>query len=70
MGCFAFPTDREDAMLRLALVSLVISALAAAFGFGGVANELDDIARMVFFIAIVLFVFLLVAGLTAGKKLW
>jgi uncharacterized membrane protein YtjA (UPF0391 family) len=57
-------------MLRLALLCLVISALAAVFSFAGVTTELDDIARIVFFIAIVLFVFLLVAGLTAGKKLW
>ena len=38
-------------MLRLALICLVISAVAAVFGFGGVATELDDIARIVFFIA-------------------
>nr|WP_294507353.1 DUF1328 domain-containing protein [uncultured Rhodopila sp.] len=57
-------------MLRLALLCLVISILAAVFGFGGVATELDDIARILFFIAVALFVFLLVAGLTAGKKLW
>jgi uncharacterized membrane protein YtjA (UPF0391 family) len=57
-------------MLRLALVCLVISILAAVFGFGGVVTELDDIARIIFFIAIVLFVLLLVAGLTAGNKLW
>jgi uncharacterized membrane protein YtjA (UPF0391 family) len=57
-------------MLRLALVCLVISVLAAVFGFGGVATELDGIARILFFITGALFVFLLVAGLTAGKKLW
>jgi uncharacterized membrane protein YtjA (UPF0391 family) len=57
-------------MLRLALLCLVISVLAGIFGFGGVATELDDIARILFFIAVALFVFLLVAGLTAGNKLW
>ena len=55
-------------MLRVALICLVISALAAVFGFGGVATERDDIARILFFIAVALFVSLLVAGLTAGKK--
>nr|WP_294525029.1 DUF1328 domain-containing protein [uncultured Rhodopila sp.] len=57
-------------MLRLALICLIVSILAAVFGFGGVAPEFDDIARMLFFIAAALFVFLLVAGLTVGKKLW
>nr|WP_294544121.1 DUF1328 domain-containing protein [uncultured Rhodopila sp.] len=57
-------------MLRLAVACLVISALAAVFGFGGVTTELDGIARIVFFIAIVLFVFLLVAGVTVGGELW
>jgi uncharacterized membrane protein YtjA (UPF0391 family) len=57
-------------MLRLALACLVISIMAAVFGFGGVASEFDDIARMLFYLAVTLFVFLLIAGLRAGNKLW
>ncbi len=57
-------------MLRLALLSLVISIVAAVFGFSGVVPESDDIARILFFVAIVVFVVLLVAGLKAGNKLW
>jgi uncharacterized membrane protein YtjA (UPF0391 family) len=57
-------------MLRLALFFLVVSIVAAIFGFGGVAVATADIARILFFIAIVVFVVLLVAGLMAGSTLW
>ena len=57
-------------MLRLALFFLVVSIIAAIFGFGGIASASADIARILFFIAIVIFVVLLVAGLMAGSTLW
>jgi uncharacterized membrane protein YtjA (UPF0391 family) len=57
-------------MLRLALFFLVVSIVAAIFGFGCVAAASADIARILFFIAIVVFVVLLVAGLMAGSTLW
>ena len=57
-------------MLRLALFFLVISIVAAIFGFGGIARASADIAKILFFIAIVMFVVLLVAGLMAGSTLW
>ena len=56
-------------MLRLALFFLVVSIVAAIFGFGGIAAASADIARILFFIAIVIFVVLLVAGLMAGSTL-
>lgn len=57
-------------MLRLALFFLVVSLVAALFGFGGIAAATADIARILFFIAIVVFVVLLVAGMMAGSTLW
>jgi len=57
-------------MLRLALFFLVVSVIAAIFGFGGIAAISADIARILFFIAIVFFVVLLVAGLVTGSTLW
>ena len=57
-------------MLRLALFFLVVSLVAAVFGFGGIAAAAADIARILFFIAIVIFVVLLVAGLMAGSTLF
>ncbi|MDC0718167.1 DUF1328 domain-containing protein [Nannocystis bainbridge] len=56
-------------MLRWAVVFFIISIIAAVFGFGGVANAASDIAQVLFFIFIVIFAVMLVAGLVAGKKI-
>jgi uncharacterized membrane protein YtjA (UPF0391 family) len=57
-------------MLKLALFFLVISLIAALFGFTGISAASADIARILFFIAIVIFLVLLVAGLMAGSTLF
>jgi uncharacterized membrane protein YtjA (UPF0391 family) len=50
-------------MLRLALLFLVVSLIAAIFGFGGIAVASAEIARVIFFIFLVLFVVALLGGL-------
>jgi uncharacterized membrane protein YtjA (UPF0391 family) len=57
-------------MLRLALFFFVVSIIAAVFGFGGIAAVSADIARILFFIFIAVFLVLLVAGLMVGSTLW
>jgi uncharacterized membrane protein YtjA (UPF0391 family) len=57
-------------MLRLALFFLVVSLVAALFGFGGIAVAAAGIARVLFFVTIVIFLVLLVAGLMAGSSLF
>jgi uncharacterized membrane protein YtjA (UPF0391 family) len=49
-------------LLRWALLFLVIALIAAVFGFGGVAEGATDIARVLFFIFVAIFVVLLVLG--------
>lgn len=49
-------------MLYYALVFLLISVVAAAFGFGGIAGTSAEFARILFFVFLVLFVVSLVAG--------
>jgi uncharacterized membrane protein YtjA (UPF0391 family) len=49
-------------LLRWALLFLVIALIAAAFGYGGIAAGAADIARVLFFIFLAIFVILLVAG--------
>ena len=49
-------------MLRLALVFLVIALVAAFFGFGLVASMSYDIAKIFFFIFIVLAVLAFIGG--------
>ena len=50
-------------MLYWALVFLLVSLVAALFGFGGISVAAADIARILFFVFIVLFVLSLVFGL-------
>jgi uncharacterized membrane protein YtjA (UPF0391 family) len=49
-------------MLHWALVFLIVALIAAAFGFGGIAASSAGIAKILFFIFLVLFVVSLVAG--------
>jgi len=50
-------------MLHYAVVFLVIALIAALFGFGGIAAGAVEIAKVLFFIFLVLFVVSLVVGL-------
>jgi len=54
-------------MLKLAVLFLVIGGVLALLGFGGVGGAFIGIAKILFFIAIILFVIFLVLGLIAGK---
>jgi uncharacterized membrane protein YtjA (UPF0391 family) len=54
-------------LLKWALVFLVISLIAALFGFGGIAEGSADIAKVLFAIFLIVFVVLLVLGVTAVK---
>ena len=49
-------------MLRWTLAFLILAIIAAAFGFGGIASGAVDIARILFFLFVVLFVISLVVG--------
>lgn len=51
-------------LLKWALIFLVISLVAALFGFTGIAAASADIARILFYIFVVIFMVLLILGLT------
>jgi len=53
-------------MLRLAILFLVIALIAALFGFGGIAGAATDIARILFFVFLVLFLASLLFGSLRG----
>jgi uncharacterized membrane protein YtjA (UPF0391 family) len=55
-------------MLRWALIFLVIALVAGALGFTGVAGASIAIAKTLFYIFLVVFLVLLVAGLVIGKR--
>ncbi len=50
-------------LLYYAIVFLVVAIVAAALGFGGVAGTAMEGAKLLFWVAIVLFVITLIAGL-------
>lgn len=55
-------------MLKGALIFLVLGVVLAALGFGGIGGAFVGIAKILFFIAIAVFLIFLVLGVTAAKK--
>jgi uncharacterized membrane protein YtjA (UPF0391 family) len=55
-------------MLRYAAIFFVIAIIAALFGFGGIAAGASDVARVLFFLFLVMFLFSLIWGLATGKR--
>lgn len=52
-------------MLKWALIFFIVSLVAALFGFTGIATGAAAIAKILFYIAVALFVLFLVLGLLA-----
>lgn len=50
-------------MLSWAVTFLVIALIAALLGFGGIAGTAIEIAKIIFFVAIILFLISAVVGL-------
>jgi uncharacterized membrane protein YtjA (UPF0391 family) len=57
-------------MLRLALFFFVVSLVAALFGFTGISAATAGLAKLIFFLFIVICVVFLIAGLMLGSVLW
>lgn len=55
-------------MLKWAFVFLVIGLIAALLGFTSIAGASIAIAKVLFFVFMVIFVVLLIAGLTAARR--
>lgn len=55
-------------MPKWALIFLVISLLAGVLGFTGLAGAAVDIAKILFFVAVAIFLVMLVLGYTIFKK--
>lgn len=54
-------------MLKWALIFFIISLVAGVFGFTGIATGAAAVAKLLFYIAIALFLLFLVLGLIALK---
>jgi uncharacterized membrane protein YtjA (UPF0391 family) len=57
-------------MLGLVVTLLIIALIAAVLGFGGIAGAAVGMAKIVFFVALVLFLISLVFGLARGSLRW
>jgi uncharacterized membrane protein YtjA (UPF0391 family) len=55
-------------MLGWAVTFLIIALIAAVLGFGGIAGTAIEIAKIIFFVAIVLFLISAVFGLVGGRR--
>jgi uncharacterized membrane protein YtjA (UPF0391 family) len=60
--------DRELVMFGWALTFLIVALIAAALGFGGIAGAAVGIAKIIFFVAILLFLISAVAGAMRGRS--
>jgi uncharacterized membrane protein YtjA (UPF0391 family) len=56
-------------MLSWVVTFLIIALIAGILGFGGVAGASIEIAKIIFFIAVVLFLVSAVVGLARGRRI-
>ena len=54
-------------MLGWALTFLIVALIAAVLGFGGIAGFAVEIAKIIFFVAVLLFLISAVVGLARGR---
>jgi uncharacterized membrane protein YtjA (UPF0391 family) len=57
-------------VLKWAIIFFLVSVVAAFFGFTNVAAGAQSIARLLFFLFVVLFLIVLVFGVIAGQTLF
>ncbi len=55
-------------MIGWAVTFLIIALIAAVLGFGGIAGVAIEAAKIVFFVAIVLFAISVIAGFVRGRR--
>jgi uncharacterized membrane protein YtjA (UPF0391 family) len=68
-GALLRPVKKEEsAMLSWVVTFLVIALIAGVLGFGGIAGASVEIAKAIFFIAVILFLVSAVVGLVRGRS--
>jgi uncharacterized membrane protein YtjA (UPF0391 family) len=62
------PWRREDkVMLSWVVTFLIVALIAGILGFGGIAGVSVEIAKAIFFIAVILFLISAVVGVVRGR---
>jgi uncharacterized membrane protein YtjA (UPF0391 family) len=59
--------NRGGVMLSWVITFLVVALIAGILGFGGIAGASIEIAKAIFFIAVILFLVSAVVGLARGR---
>jgi uncharacterized membrane protein YtjA (UPF0391 family) len=54
-------------MLSWVVTFLIVALIAGVLGFGGIAGASIEIAKIIFFVAVVLFLVAAVVGLARGR---
>jgi uncharacterized membrane protein YtjA (UPF0391 family) len=57
-------------LLKWALICLLISLVAGAFGYTGVARGAAQISKILFFIFLVIFLVILILAISAGQLIF
>ena len=57
-------------MIGLIVLFLIIAIVAAVFGFGGIVSAATNIALILFWIFLALFVIALIYRLVTGRRFW
>jgi uncharacterized membrane protein YtjA (UPF0391 family) len=55
-------------MLGWVVTFLIVALIAALLGFGGIAGASIEIAKIIFFIALVLFLVSAIVGIARGRR--
>ena len=55
-------------MLSWVVTFLIIALIAGILGFGGIAGASIEIAKIIFFVALILFLVSVVVGLARGRN--
>jgi uncharacterized membrane protein YtjA (UPF0391 family) len=63
-----FSRFKEAHVLRWAATFLVLALVAALFGFGGIAVASAEIAKLLFFVFLIVFAITLIMGLASGRR--
>jgi uncharacterized membrane protein YtjA (UPF0391 family) len=59
----------EAAMLRWAVIFLILGLIAGVLGFTAIAGASIAIAKFLFFLFIAIFIILLILGITAARRI-
>jgi uncharacterized membrane protein YtjA (UPF0391 family) len=60
-------SEEDGVMLSWVVTFLIVALIAGILGFGGVAGASIEIAKIIFFVAVVLFLISAVVGLARGR---